>query len=173
MTQSPSEKFVIRSFTSEQWDGRSNPGPVHILKRFSRKRLLVGLVVFVILLGLGTFGAVILTLGVLGIVFKWLVSGDKPSQKFVNELMEDVNDALIELTGDPNVSLSAKDLRGLHNSGRHVPLPVNGVAGLELRVGSERLAAEVRTTRVTVVATAPDYGTASFDRLLQATLDAD
>jgi hypothetical protein len=125
------------------------------------------------LLGLGTFGALILTLGVLGIVFKWLVSGDKPSQKFVNELMADVNDPVVEVTGDPNVSLSAKDLRGLRDSGRHVPLPVNGVAGLKLRVGSGSVGTKVQTTQVTVVATPPDYATASFGRLLQATLDAD
>lgn len=31
----------------------------------------------------------------------------------------------------------------------------------------------VRTTKVIITATPPDYGTASFDRLLQATLDAD
>jgi hypothetical protein len=31
----------------------------------------------------------------------------------------------------------------------------------------------LRTSHVTVFATPPDYGTASFDRLLQATLDAD
>jgi hypothetical protein len=117
-------------------------------------------------------------------VFRWLLSGDKPSQKFVNDLMADVNDAVVELTGDPTSGLSAKDLGALRDSGRHVPLSVNGVSGLYLRVVSDRPAGErlaaiarvddtVRTTRVTVVATAPDYGTASFDRLLHATLDSD
>jgi hypothetical protein len=76
------------------------------------------------------------------------------------------------------------DSPALCESGRHVPLPVNGVPGLILTVVSDRPTGErppiiaraddrVYTTRVVLTATAPDYGTASFDRLLQAALDAD
>jgi hypothetical protein len=185
MTRPRSEERVIRRFTSAQWDGQQGPGSINIFAKLRARWVLLGLIIFVVLANLGAFGAVVIVMGVVILGVKTLSAASKssPRQKFVTDLMADVNETIIELTGDPNASLSVDDLRTLAQKGQPLPLPVNGVPGLDLRVvsdrpGEDRVAAiarvddTVRTTRIIVTATAPDYATASFDRLLQATVAA-
>lgn len=186
VTQALSEKIVVRSFTSAQWDGSNIPRPVNAFAKFRGKRLWAGIIAFVILCNLGVFGTVVIVLAFIGLVIAMIRSAGKlsPQQAFMSDLMAEVNDTVVELTDNADARLSVKDLAALRDSGRDIPLPVNGVSGLNLQVvsdrpGAERIAAiartedRVRTTKVIVTATAPDYGTASFDRLLQVTLDAD
>jgi hypothetical protein len=186
VTQTQSEKIVIRSFTSAQWDGGNVPKPVNVFARFRGKRLWAGIIAFVILCNLGVFGTVVIVLAVIGLVIAMIRSSGKlsPQQAFVSDLMAELNDTVVELTDNADARLSVKELAALRDADRDIPLPVNGVSGLNLRVvsdrpGAERIAAiartddRVRTTKVIVTATAPDYGTASFDRLLQATLGSD
>ncbi|MDF9751569.1 hypothetical protein [Arthrobacter sp. ES3-54] len=179
----PTEKRVIRTFTSAQWDGKRGFKARSLLAKFTAKRFLVGLAVLAILTRLGAFGAVAITLGVVALLL-WILSEDKIRQKFADELIADANETIVGLTGDATAGLSRKTFESLCSAGGRIPLPVNGVPGLELSVVSDRPAVEriaaiarvdetVRTSCVTVFATPPDYGTASFDRLLQATLDAD
>lgn len=124
-----------------------------------------------------------ITVGVVAVLL-WILSEDKVRQKFADELIADVNETIVGLTGDATAGLSRKTFESLCSSGGRIPLPVNGVTGLELSVISDRPAVErmaaiarvdatVRTSHVTVFATPPDYGNASFDRLLQATLETD
>lgn len=80
--------------------------------------------------------------------------------------------------------MSAQQFRSLIENGEPLPLPVNGVPGLELSVVSEqppvqvrnpavtRVNNVVRTTHVVITATPPDYGVTSFDRLLAAATEA-
>jgi hypothetical protein len=80
--------------------------------------------------------------------------------------------------------LSAQQLRALIENGEPLPLPVNGVPGLELSVVREQPPVPVRnpvvkrtdnvvqTMRVVITVTPPDYGTTSFDHLLAAAVDA-
>lgn len=179
----PTEKRVVRTFTSAQWDGKRGFKARSLLAKFTAKRFLVGLAVLAILTRLGAFGWVAITLGV-GALLLWTLSEDKVRQKFADELIADVNETVVGLTGDATAGLSGKTFESLCSSGGRIPLPVNGVPGLELGVISDRPAVEriaaiarvdeaVRTSQVTVFATPPDYGTASFDRLLQATLETD
>lgn len=184
--QPSSESLVIRTFPSGQWDVRGNPKPVNAFAAFGGKRLAVGLIAFVILANLGGFLIALLVLAVIGFIVLMTRAKGKlsPQQQFANAVLADVNDCVVELTGNEDARLTVKDLVALRESGEDMPLPVNGISGLSLRVLSdgprqERVAAIARvadgawTTRVIVSATAPDYGTASFDRLLAATLDAD
>jgi hypothetical protein len=179
----PTEKRVISTFTSLQWDGKRGFKARSLLAKFTAKRFLVGLAIFAVLTRLGAFGAVAMTLGVVALLL-WILSEDKVRQKFADELIADVNETIVGLTGDANAGLSRKAFESLRSSGGRIPLPVNGVPGLALGVVSDRPPVEriaaiarvdetVRTSQVTVFATPPDYGTASFDRLLQATRDAD
>ncbi|WP_427133996.1 hypothetical protein [Pseudarthrobacter sp. S9] len=66
-------------------------------------------------------------------------------------------------------------------SGKKLPLLVNGVPGVELKVVTNRppapknasapkAPAVITTTRVLAEVAAPDYGVTSFDRLLAAEL---
>lgn len=187
MLRSLTEKRVIGSFTSEQWDCRNIPEPIRILAGMPKKWKWIGAGVVFVLGNMGAFGAVILVFGVIGLLLRASRSAGRhsPRERFAEDLMTDVNEAIVELTGDPNGALTAKDLRTLRETGQQIPLPVNGVSGLDLSVVSDRPAgqrapviaraddAAVYTTRVIVTATAPDYGTDSFDKLLKATLDSD
>ena len=185
--QPSSENLVIRTFTSGQWDVRGNPKPVNVFAAFGGKRSWIGLIIaFVILARLGGLGIALLVLVVIGLIVLMTRSKGKlsPQQQFVNDLLADVNDCVVELTGNKDASLTVKDLVALRESGGDMPLPVNGVSGLSLRVMSDgprqervaaisRVADRVWTTRVIISASPPDYGTTSFDRLLAATLDDD
>jgi hypothetical protein len=186
MLQSLTEKRVIGSFTSAQWDGRNIPEPIRTIAGLPAKWNWIGAIVVFVLANLGTFGGVILVFGVIGLLLRASMSARSrsPRQKFADDLMADINEAIVELTGNANVILSAKDLRALRKTGQQIPLPVNGVSGLDLSVVRDRPAGHrtrvtaraddaVYTTQVIVTATAPDYGTDSFDKLLNATLVSD
>jgi hypothetical protein len=184
--QPSSDSLVIRTFTSEQWDGLGNPKPVNVFAGMDGKRLCIGFVVFAILANLVGFWLALMVFAVIAVIVAVNRSraNVSPQQHFVNALMEDVNDTVVEVTGNREARLSVNDVVALRQSGYGMPLPVNGVSGLHLGVVSdaprqERIAAIARvsdrawTTRVVVSASAPDYGTASFDRLLKATLETD
>lgn len=186
VTQPPSENRVIGSFTSQQWDGTSNPKPASVLSGLRGKRLWGAIIAFLIVANLGALGTVAIVLAAIGIVTAMIITSGRlsPQQALVNGLMADVNDTITGLSDAADGALSVKDLGALRDSGRHIPLPVNGVPGLSLCVVSDNphgahtaavspAGDTVRTTRVIVSAAAPDYGTAGFDRLVQATLDAD
>lgn len=182
MTRPGSEERVIRRFTSAEWDAQQGPGSIDFLAKLRARWVLLGFIIFGILANLGAFGAAVI---VVGAITLFLYANKSSSRKaFVRGLLADVNETIIELTGDANAGLSVKDFRDLAQKGQPLPIPVNGVHGLNLQVINEgpvqnRVAAvarsddTLRTTRVVVTATAPDYATASFDRLLQATLDTE
>ncbi|MEV7571499.1 hypothetical protein AB0P28_00215 [Pseudarthrobacter sp. NPDC089323] len=150
------------------------------------KLLCIGFVVFAILANLLGFWLALMVVAVIAVIVA--INSAKgnlsPQQHFVNALMADVNDTLVELTGDREARLSVNDLMALRQSGYGKPLPVNGVSGLYLRVVSDaprqehiaaiwRVSDRVWTTRVLVSASAPDYGTDSFDRLLKAAIETE
>ncbi|MGX1162130.1 hypothetical protein FBY31_3815 [Arthrobacter sp. SLBN-100] len=184
--QPSSESLVIRTFTSGQWDVRGNPKPVNVFAAFGGKRLWVSLIAFVILANLGGLLIALLVLAFIGLFILMTRTAAKlsPQQQFANDLLADVNDCVVELTGNEDSRISVKNLVALRESGDDMPLPVNGISGLSLRVVTDgprqervaaisRVADRVWTTRVIISASPPDYGTASFDRLLAATLDDD
>ncbi|TLM81953.1 hypothetical protein FDW83_14580 [Pseudarthrobacter sp. NamE2] len=184
--QPSSDSVVIRTFTSGQWDGLSNPRPVNVFAAMDGKGLCIGFVVFAIFANLAGFWLALLVFAVIAVIvaINRTRGSLSPQQHFVNALLADVNDTLVELTGNREAILSVTDLVALRQSGYGMPITVNGVSGLSLSVVSdaprqEHLAAIARvsdrvwTTQVVVSASAPDYGTASFDRLLMATVATD
>jgi hypothetical protein len=89
-------------------------------------------------------------------------------------LTKRVNDTLAEVTSSPGDQLSVKQFRHMTKSGEHLPLLVGGLPGLNLHVARastlERNAPEKWVAVFTVVP--PENGTASFDRLVAAAVDA-
>lgn len=185
MTLSKPERRVLTTFTSEQWSGR----PGH--DRFSRLigNGLMGLVLCLILMIPVPFlrnpGAVFIFTAIVAILFTAVSIRTKSSSEneFLQELTAEVNETILQLTGNPKDQLSVEDFRRLIESGESLPLPINGLSGVDLRViqkrteqvrepGVNRYPNVITTTRVVLTVTPPDYGIASFDRLLAAAKDA-
>lgn len=90
----------------------------------------------------------------------------KREKSFLTDLTAQVNDSILEITGDPNARVAVGKLRELIEYGRSLPLHINGVPGVELKVDGKRL----EEKRILAVVTGPDYGLESFDLLLEAEL---
>lgn len=184
MTLSTPERRVLATFTSEQWSGR--PGQ----DAFSRLigNGLMGLVVCLLLMIPVPFlrnpVALILFAAVFAILFTSVSIRTKFSSEnqFLQELTADVNETILQLTGNPKDQLSAEDFQELIETGDRVPLTINGLSGIDLRVIQKRTqqvqepavrmdAKVTTTTRVVLTITPPDYGIESFDRLLAAAKD--
>jgi uncharacterized protein (DUF58 family) len=95
-------------------------------------------------------------------------------RRFMKGLTKRVNDTLAEVTSSPGDQLSVKQFRHMTKSGEQLPLLVSGLPGLNLHVARastlERNAPEKWVAVFTVVP--PENGTASFDRLVAAAVDA-
>lgn len=180
------ELRVLSSFTSEQWSGHPGQDGVNMFIGFAVIGAVLSLILMIFVPGLRSLGAVLLFTAVFAVVFTALSINGKASveRKFLEGLTETVNDIVVGLTGNTGHRLSTQQFRGLIENGRPLPLLVNGVPGLELRAISEpmlvparnpvvkRVDNVVRTTRVVINVTPPEYGITSFDRLLAAAAEA-
>jgi hypothetical protein len=81
---------------------------------------------------------------------------------FMTMLTDRLNEAILELTGDPTVRISTWTFQQRVDYGGSIPLNVNGVPGLELRLVGQKPGPR----QVLAVVTQPDYGLDSFDLLL-------
>lgn len=184
MTLSTPERRVLATFTSEQWSGR--PGR-DAFSRFIGNGLM-GLVVCLLLMIPVPFlrnpGALLLFTVLFAALFTTVSVRTKFSTEnhFLQELTADVNETILQLTGNPKDRLSAEDFQTLIETGDRVPLTINGLSGIDLRVIQKRTqqvqepavrtdAKVTTTTRVVLTITPPDYGIESFDRLLAAAKD--
>ena len=86
----------------------------------------------------------------------------KREKTFMTGLTDRLNEAILELTGDPTVRISTWDFQQRIDYGGSMPLNINGVPGLELKVVGEKPG----PWQVLAVVTQPDYGLDSFDLLL-------
>lgn len=175
------EHRVICSFTSKEWTGRPADGAGATFGRFS----VIGFVLcLVLMLGLpwlrdggammlfvAAFASVCTAVGILG-----KSAGERAVQQ---RLTATVNDVILELTGDRAKQLSSDEFRALLVDGGSLPLPVNGVSGLHLKVvppapepkqNAKPNSNVATTTRVVLAAIPPDYGITSFDRLLETAI---
>lgn len=176
------EQRVLSSFTSEQWSGHPGQDGVNMFIGFAVIGAVLCLILMIFVPGLRSAGAVVLFTAVFAVVFTALAIKGKAAveRKFLEGITATVNDIVAGLTGNSAHRLSAQQFRDLIENGKPLPLPVNGVPGLELQAISEQPPATarnpvmkradnvVRTTRVVVTVTPPDYGITSFDRLLAA-----
>ena len=192
----PAQKLLL-SFTSQEWSGRPAQDAVYICLGLGIVGFLVSMVLMIFIAGLRDPGAGSLFIAIFSVALTALLVWAKASseKKFLTGINQRVNETVLELTGNPNDQLSLPDFRDFIEKERHIPLLVHGVPGLELMAVKEvqstmsgRKQTQVRTapkntaskdtpvvttTRVVIVITPPDYGTASFDRLFQAALDPD
>jgi hypothetical protein len=186
MPTSKPERRVISSFTSKQWSGRPAEDGGNLFVGLAVIGAVLCLVLMIFVPGLRSGGAFTLFTAAFAIIFTVVLIRGKASaeRKFLEDLTAAVNDIITGLTGNIAQGLSAQQFTGLIENGEPLPLLVNGVPGLELCVVREqppvqgrnpavkRVDNVVRTTRVVITVTTPDYGIRSFDRLLAAAVEA-
>lgn len=178
------ESREVCSFTSKQWSGRPADGAGATFGGFSVIGFVLCLLLMTFTPALRDVGATMLFVAVFASAFTVLaILGKNSSERaFLQRITGTVNDVILELTADRTSQLSPEGLRSLLVEGGSLPLLVNGVSGLHLKVvplpspkprqNAEPKADAVTTTRIVIAATPPDYGIRSFDRLLEtATTD--
>ncbi|MFB9714281.1 hypothetical protein [Arthrobacter methylotrophus] len=95
-----------------------------------------------------------------------MVSTPTAVKVFRARLTRKVNELILEMTGDPTAKVSVTKLDELIEGGHGLPLHINGVPGIELKVVDK----EPGVKQIIAKVTAPDYGLESFDLLLSAEL---
>ena len=155
-----------------RWSKKPGESPVFKFIMSSIFGLMLCLFLMIFLPFLRSFGALVLfTLFFAALLTVRTVMAQ---QRFMRGLTKRINDTLAEVTSSPGDQLSVKQFRHMTKSGEHLPLRVSGLPGLNLHVALastlERNAPEKWVAVITVVP--PENGTASFDRLVAAAVDA-
>ena len=158
--------------TLVRWSKKPGEDPLIKFVLFSILGLILCLISMIFMPGLRNLGAVALFTIILPAILTIPVLSSERS--FMQGLTRTVNDTIAEVAGTPNCQLSVRRFRQLVKSGEQVSLLVNGVPGLNLHVERaltlQKEAAQKWLAVLTVVP--PENGTASFDRLLAAAIDA-
>jgi hypothetical protein len=155
-----------------RWSKKPGESPVIKFIMSSILGLILCLFLMIFLSILRSFGALVL----FTLLFAALltVRTVMAQRRFMRGLTKRINDTLAEVTSSPGDQLSVRQFRHMAKSGEQVPLLVSGVPGLNLHVARastlEKHAAEKWVAVVTVVP--PENGTASFDRLVAAAVNA-
>lgn len=187
MHQPNSEKRVLATFTSEQWNGRPAKGGCSMFIGAVIIGYILAVILMIFIPPLRTGSAATAFALIIGIIITWagIGSGASLQKAFLRNLLDKINDTVVSVTGNPKDQLSVSDLRSLMRGEGTRPLLVNGVPGLELRaIRSEAKPAmrtvqvkgkpaqyqpePIVTTTIFIEMTAPPLGLTSFDRLLEA-----
>ena len=155
-----------------RWSKKPGENPVFKFIMSSILGLILCLFLMIFLPFLRSFGALVLfTLFFAALLTVRTVMAQ---QRFMRGLTKRVNDALAEVTSSPGDQLSVRQFRHMTKTGEQLPLLVSGVPGLNLHVARastlEKHAPEKWVAVFTVVP--PENGTASFDRLVAAAVNA-
>jgi uncharacterized protein (DUF58 family) len=139
---------------------------------FSIFGLILCLILMIFIPGLRSFSGVALFTAIFGAILT--VPTVSSQRSFMRGLTKRVNDTIVEVTSAPGEQLSVKQFRHLAKSGEQLSLLVDGVPGLHLHVERASTPKKKAPEKWLVVFTAipPESGTASFDRLLAAAIDA-
>jgi hypothetical protein len=158
--------------TLVRWSRKPSEDPLIKLLLFSILGLILCLISMIFMPGLRNFGAVVFFTIILPAILTVPVVSSQRS--YMQELTRTVNDTIAELTGTPNGQLSVRQFRHLVKSGEQLSLLVNGVPGLNLHVGRALTLQKNSPQKwlAVLTVTTPENGTASFDRLLAAAIDA-
>ena len=155
-----------------RWSKKPGENPVFKFIMSSILGLILCLFLMIFLPILRSFGAMVLFTFLFAALLT--VSTVSAQRRFMRGLTKRVNDTLAEVTSSPGDQLSVKQFRHMTKSGEQIPLLVSGVPGLTLHVARastlERNAPEKWVAVFTVVP--PENGTASFDRLVAAAINA-
>lgn len=159
--------------TLVRWSKKPGRNPFIRFVMLSIFGVILCLILMIFLPGLRSFGAVAFFTVAFAAIFTTPAVSSQRS--YMRGLTRRVNDAVLEVTGNPGDQLSVKQFRGMMKSGGQLSLPVSGVPGLNLRVARaprlEKEAPEQWLVVFTVIP--PEDGTASFDRLVAAAIAAD
>ena len=155
-----------------RWSKKPGENPVIKFIMSSILGLILCLFLMIFLPILRSFGALVLFTFLFAALLT--VRTVSAQRRFQRGLTKRVNDTLAEVTSSPGDQLSVKQFRHMTKSGERIPLAVSGVPGLTLHVARastlERHAPEKWVAVFTVVP--PENGTASFDRLVAAAINA-
>lgn len=181
MPDSTTEKHVLGSYDSTDWTGPSSGGAGCLFFGFGFAVFLLCLILMVFVLPLRNPFACIAVCTTIATVATVRVRKEATNreQAFLADLANRINPTVLQLTGNPRDGLSTDQLRVLIAGGQSLPLLVNGVPGVELRVdkstmspakkdATQKTIPAVTRTRVLAGVAAPEYGLTSFDRLLAA-----
>lgn len=158
--------------TLVRWSKKPGEDPLIKFVLFSILGLILCLISMIFMPILRNFGAIALFTVILPAILTVPVVSSQRS--FMQALTRTVNDTIHEVTGTPDGQLSVRHFRQLVKSGEQLPLLVNGVPGLNLHVERALTVQKNAPEKWLVVFTVipPEHGTASFDRLLTAAIDA-
>lgn len=156
-----------------RWSKTPGEDPVIKFVLFSSFGLILCLVLMNFITSLRSFGAVVtFTICFAALLTAPTVSGRR---KYMRGLTKRVNDTVAEVTNTRGDQLSVKEFQRMVKTGERRPLLVGGVPGLNLHVERIPTLEEDAHNRWLAVFTVvpPENGTASFDRLVAAAIDAD
>jgi hypothetical protein len=155
-----------------RWSKQPGEHPVTKFIMSSILGMILCLFLMIFLSGLRSFGAAL----IFSFCFAAFLTlrAASAQRRFMTGLTRRINITIAEVTNRPGDQLSVKQFRHMAKSGERLPLDVSGVPGLNLHVARastlEKHAAEKWVAVFTVVP--PENGTASFDRLVAAAINA-
>ncbi|UVJ40372.1 hypothetical protein [Arthrobacter sp. CJ23] len=172
MESSARDQPLRNTVTLVRWSRNPGKDPMIKFVVFSILGLILGLILMLFMPGLRNAGAVALFTALFAAILT--IPAVNGQRNVMRGLTKKVNDTILEVTGSSADQLSVRDFRQRAKSGEQLPLLVNGVPGLHLQVkrtpSLENDALENWFVVFSVIP--PKNGTASFDRLLAAALDA-
>lgn len=163
-----SKEHYVAGFGARQWTGRPAKGAGALFFGSGFLTFLACLFFMIFIPPLRDFFVLVGVCTVVATIsmVSSVVTTAKRERAFLADLTGRVNGSILELTGDPNARIPAGELRQLiQDNRRRVPLHINGVPGMKLKVVPGQ---ENEATRVVALLTTPDYGLESFDVLLNA-----
>ena len=167
MPVKPKEHYIA-GFGAKQWTGRPAKGVGALFWGSGFLTFIASLFLMIYVEPLRNVLAIVglCTLVATVVMVSSIAVKAKRENAFLAGLTRRVNDAVLELTGDPTARIEVGVLRHMiQDNRRRVPLQINGVPGVVLTVVAGK---ENEPTRVVAVLTTPDYGLESFDVLLNA-----
>ncbi|MFJ5696902.1 hypothetical protein [Arthrobacter sp. NPDC093139] len=171
MENTQHEQLGRNTVTLVRWSKRPGEDPLIRFVLLSVLGLVLCLISMLFLPILRNFSAIALFM----VIFPAILTVPSVSSRrsFMRDLTKTVNDTISEVTGARSDRVSVRQFQQLVKSGEQLPLLVNGVPGLNLRVerGSALEKNAPEKWRVVFTVIPPDNGTASFDRLLAAAID--
>ncbi|MET4097283.1 hypothetical protein [Arthrobacter sp. UYCu712] len=155
-----------------RWSKKPGENPVIKFIMSSIFGLILSLFLMIFLSGFRSFGAVVFFTFFFAALLTVRTVGAE--RKFMRGLTKRINDTIAEVTSDPGDQLSVKQFRHMTKSGEKLPLRVSGVPGLNLHVARASTLEKNAPEKWVAVFTGvpPENGTASFDRLVAAAINA-
>lgn len=160
-----SSEHVLAKFGPGQWSGQPARDCGYLFFGAGFCTWLLCLVLMIFIEPLRNFGVMVIVCTLVATVLTvYIIAGNVKSEKiFLSGLTETINEQILEMTGDPTARITVSKFRQLIDFGYSMPLKINGMPGLDLKVTGDRS----KGRQVIATVSAPDYGLDSFDVLLK------